>query len=44
MPPFKIDDSIRQVQTQKLQRLRSQRNPGKCDAILQDLNDKAKQR
>jgi methylmalonyl-CoA mutase N-terminal domain/subunit len=41
MPSFKIDDSIRQVQTQKLQRLRSQRNPGKCDAILQDLNDKA---
>lgn len=40
-PSFKIDDSIRQVQTQKLQRLRSQRNPGKCDAILQDLNDKA---
>ena len=41
LPSFKIDDSIRQVQTQKLQRLRSQRNPGKCDAILQDLNDKA---
>ncbi len=41
LPSFKIDDSIRQVQTQKLQRLRSQRNPGKCDAILQDLNDRA---
>lgn len=41
LPSFKIDDSIRQVQIQKLQRLRSQRNPGKCDAILQDLNDKA---
>ncbi|MEP6727844.1 MAG: methylmalonyl-CoA mutase family protein [Bacteroidota bacterium] len=40
-PSFKIDDSIRQVQTEKLQQLRRNRNPGKCDAILQDLNDKA---
>jgi methylmalonyl-CoA mutase N-terminal domain/subunit len=40
-PSFKIDDSIRQVQTEKLQQLRNQRSPGKCDAILQDLNDKA---
>ena len=40
-PSFKIDDSIRRVQTEKLQQLRNQRSPGKCDAILQDLNDKA---
>lgn len=41
MPAFKIDDSIRLMQTEKLIQLRKQRNPGKCDAILQDLNDKA---
>jgi methylmalonyl-CoA mutase, N-terminal domain len=41
MPSFKIDDSIRQVQIEKLKHLRNQRSPGKCDAILQDLNDKA---
>ena len=40
-PSFKIDDSIRLLQTEKLRQLRNQRNPGKCDAILQDLNDKA---
>ncbi len=40
-PSFKIDDSIRTLQTEKLRQLRNQRNPGKCDAILQDLNDKA---
>ncbi|MEO6314078.1 MAG: methylmalonyl-CoA mutase family protein [Chitinophagaceae bacterium] len=40
-PSFKIDDSIRQVQTEKLRQLRNNRNPAKCDAILQDLNDKA---
>jgi len=38
---FSIDDSIRQVQTQKLQELRKQRNPAKCDQTLQLLNDKA---
>ena len=38
---FRIDDSIRTVQTEKLQKLRNSRSPGKCDAILQDLNDKA---
>ncbi|HTL07122.1 MAG TPA: methylmalonyl-CoA mutase family protein [Chitinophagaceae bacterium] len=41
MPSFKIDDSIRQLQTEKLQALRRSRDPGKCDAILQDLNDRA---
>src|SRR5450432_3729820 len=40
-PSFKIDDSIRLVQIEKLRQLRNQRNPGKCDAVLQDLNDKA---
>ncbi len=40
-PSFKIDDSIRLLQIEKIRQLRKQRNPGKCDAILQDLNDKA---
>ncbi len=41
MPSFKIDDRIRLLQIEKLAQLRKQRDPGKCDAILQDLNDKA---
>jgi methylmalonyl-CoA mutase, N-terminal domain len=41
IPAFKIDDSIRQVQTEKLIALRNKRNPAKCDMILQELNDKA---
>ena len=41
VPPFKIDDSIRKVQTEKLQQLRSSRNHAKCDHILQSLNDAA---
>ncbi|MEP7277809.1 MAG: methylmalonyl-CoA mutase family protein [Bacteroidota bacterium] len=41
MLPFKINDSIRAQQSESLKQLRSQRSPGKCDAILQDLNDKA---
>jgi methylmalonyl-CoA mutase N-terminal domain/subunit len=40
-PAFKIDDSIRQVQVEKLRQLRRQRDPGKIDSILQDLNDRA---
>lgn len=40
-PSFKIDDSIRLLQIEKLKQLRNQRDPGKCDAILQDMNDKA---
>jgi len=40
-PSFKIDDSIRQLQMQKLNNLRHSRNPAKCDSILQELNDKA---
>jgi methylmalonyl-CoA mutase N-terminal domain/subunit len=36
-----VDDSIRQIQTEKLASLRKRRNPARCDSILQDLNDKA---
>lgn len=38
---FRIDDSIRQVQTEKLALLRTRRDPGKCDSLLQSINDKA---
>ena len=41
IPGFKIDDSIRQVQTEKLESLRRRRDPAKCDSILQGLNDRA---
>lgn len=41
VPPFKIDDSIRQVQAEKLRALRNNRNNGRCDSILQSLNDAA---
>ena len=41
IPGFRIDDSIRAVQIEKLEKLRRSRNPAKCDSILQDLNDKA---
>jgi methylmalonyl-CoA mutase N-terminal domain/subunit len=41
IPPFRINDNIRQVQIQKLKELRQQRSPSRCDAILQELNDKA---
>ena len=41
IPGFKIDDSIRQVQSEKLQALRNNRNNAKCDNILQSLNDAA---
>jgi methylmalonyl-CoA mutase N-terminal domain/subunit len=40
-PPFKIDDSIRQVQSEKLATLRRQRDHAKCDQLLQLLSDKA---
>ncbi|HEY4154088.1 MAG TPA: methylmalonyl-CoA mutase family protein [Puia sp.] len=40
-PVFRVDDSIRQVQTEKLARLRAQRDHAKCDQLLQLLNDKA---
>jgi methylmalonyl-CoA mutase N-terminal domain/subunit len=41
IPLFRVDDSIRQIQTEKLASLRKRRDPARCDSILQDLNDKA---
>ncbi|MDZ4796425.1 MAG: methylmalonyl-CoA mutase family protein [Bacteroidota bacterium] len=41
IPGFKIDDSIRQVQTEKLRILRNNRDRAKVDQLLQLLNDKA---
>ncbi len=41
IPVFKIDDSIRHVQTEKLNRLKANRDPAKTDQCLQNLNDKA---
>jgi methylmalonyl-CoA mutase N-terminal domain/subunit len=41
IPILKVDDSIRQVQSAKLQRLRQNRDHGKVDQCLQELNDRA---
>lgn len=41
VPVFKVDDHIRQMQIEKLNQLRKSRNHGRCDSILQLLNDKA---
>lgn len=41
IPLFRIDDSIRQIQMEKLASLRRRRDPARCDSVLQDLNDKA---
>ena len=41
IPVFRVDDSIRQIQMEKLASLRKRRDPARCDTILQDLNDKA---
>ena len=41
VPLLKIDDSIRKIQSVKLQSLRQRRNPAKIDNLLQALNDKA---
>ena len=38
---FRIDDSIRKIQTDRLATLRRQRDPARCDHILQLLNDQA---
>lgn len=38
---FKIDDSIRKIQIEKLGALRRKRDHAKCDQLLQALNDKA---
>ena len=40
IPVFKIDDSIREVQTEKLKALRNNRDHAKVDQLLQLLNDK----
>lgn len=41
IPTMRVDDSIRQVQTEKLHELKRNRNPAKIDNLLQQLNDKA---
>ena len=41
IPVFRVDDSIRQVQIEKLGALKKRRDPGRVDSILQELNDKA---
>jgi len=41
IPIFKIDDSIRALQTEKLNRLKSNRDRAKVDQCLQQLNDDA---
>ena len=41
IPVLRIDDSIRQVQIEKLNDLKRRRDPARVDSILQDLNDKA---
>ena len=41
IPVFKIDESIRQIQTEKLKTLRNNRDYAKVDQLLQLLNDKA---
>jgi methylmalonyl-CoA mutase N-terminal domain/subunit len=41
IPLFRIDDSIRSIQTKKLEKLRNERDNARCDQVLQILNDKA---
>jgi len=41
IPGFKIDDSIRTIQIEKLKKLKQNRDVAKVDQILQLLNDKA---
>lgn len=38
---FRIDDSIRKLQINKLSLFKRSRNPARCDTVLQHLNDKA---
>ncbi|MFY7840265.1 MAG: acyl-CoA mutase large subunit family protein [Lacibacter sp.] len=38
---LKIDDSIRTIQTEKLRQLKNDRDPGKVDQCLQEINDRA---
>lgn len=41
IPVFKIDDSIRQLQSEKLASLRKRRDPARVDQMLQLLSDRA---
>ncbi len=41
IPVFRVDDSIRNLQSEKLTRLRNNRDKARCDQVLQLLNDKA---
>ncbi len=41
IPVFKIDDSIRHKQIEKLAQFKKQRDVARCDQVLQELNDKA---
>ncbi len=41
IPGFRIDESIRQIQTEKLEAFKNNRDPAKCDNLLQQLNDAA---
>ena len=41
IPGFKIDDSIRLVQIEKIKQLKNSRDHAKVDQLLQTLNDKA---
>jgi methylmalonyl-CoA mutase, N-terminal domain len=38
-PVFRVDDSIRQLQSEKIQALKKRRDPAKVDRLLQMLND-----
>jgi len=38
---FRVDDSIRKIQIEKLEALKNKRDPAKCDQALQLLNDAA---
>jgi len=40
-PVFKIDDSIRAIQTEKLRQLKNDRDPARPDRCLQEINDRA---
>ena len=41
IPSFKIDDNIRELQIQKLQKLKLSRDRAKVDRCLQEINDRA---
>ena len=41
VPPFRIDDSIRDIQVKKLDKLKKARDHAKVDQCLQELNDRA---